>query len=39
LELGEVEFGSVGKILLNLKKEFEGGDEKLVNIVELRRME
>jgi len=39
LELEEVEFGPVGKFLLKLKKEFEGGDEKLVKVVELRIME
>ena len=39
LELGEVEFGLVGTFLLKLKKEFEGGDEKLVKVVELRIME
>jgi len=39
LELEEVEFGPVGNFLLKLKKEFEGGDEKLVKVVELRIME
>jgi len=39
LETREVEFRSVRKFLLELKKEFGGGDEELVNIIELKRIE
>ena len=39
LESEEVEFGSVGEFLLELKKEFGGGDEELVKIVELKKIE
>jgi len=39
LEAEEVEFGSAGKFLLELKKEFGGGEEELVKVVELKRME
>ena len=39
LESEEVEFGSAGEFLLELKKEFGGGDEELVKIVELKKIE
>jgi len=39
LELGELEFGLVGKFLLELKKEFSKGDEKLVKVAKLKRIE
>jgi len=39
LELREIEFRLVGEFLLELKKEFGGGDEKLVKVAELRRIE
>ena len=39
LEMGKVEFGSAGKFLLELKKEFEREDEELVKIAELKRIE
>ena len=39
LKNGEVEFELVGKFLLELKKEFRGGDEELVKVVELKRIE
>ena len=39
VEVGEVEFGLVGECLLELKKEFGGGDEELVKVVELKRIE
>jgi len=39
LETEEVEFESAGEFLLELKKEFEGGDEELVKVAELRRLE
>jgi len=37
LESEEVEFRSAGEFLLELKKEFGGGDEELVKIVELKK--
>ena len=39
LELREVEFRLAEEFLLELKKEFEGGDKELVKIKELRRIE
>jgi len=39
LEAGEVEYESVEEFLTNLRKEFRGGEEKLVKAVELRKME
>jgi len=39
LEIGEVKFELAGKFLLTLKKKFGGGDEELVKIAELRRIE
>ena len=38
LKLEEVEFGSAGEFLLELRKEFGGGDKELVKVVELRRI-
>ena len=39
LELVEVEFRLVEIFLLELKKEFSGGDKELVKVIELRRIE
>ena len=39
LKVEEVEFGFVGEFLLELKKEFGGGDKKSVKVAELRRIE
>jgi len=39
LETREIEFRSVGNFLLKLKKEFGEGDEKMVKVAELRRIE
>ena len=39
LEAGEVKFELAEKFLLELKKEFGSGDEKLVKVAELRRVE
>jgi len=39
LEAGEVEYESVEEFLTSLRKEFGGGEEESVKIVELRRME
>jgi len=38
LEAEEVEFGSAGEFLLELKKEFREGDKESVKVVELKRM-
>ena len=39
LEAGELEFETVGEFLAEIKKEFGRGDEKLVKVVELRKLE
>jgi len=39
LESGKVEFRSMEKFLLKLKKKFSGGDEKLVKVAELKKVE
>jgi len=39
LELRELEFGLAEEFLLELKKEFDRGDEKSVKVVELKRVE
>ena len=39
LESGEVEYELAGEFLLELKKEFGEGDEELVKVAELRRIE
>ena len=39
LESGEVEYESVEDFLTSLKKEFGGGKEELVKVVELRKLE
>jgi len=39
LELEKLEFESVGNFLLELKKEFSKGDEKLVKVAKLKRIE
>jgi len=39
LETGEVEYESVEEFLTNLRKEFRGGEEELVKVAELRKME
>ena len=39
LELGKVEFKLVGKFLTELKEEVGRGDEELVKVAELRRIE
>jgi len=38
-ETEEIEFGLVEEFLLELRKKFRGGDEKLVKVAELRRIE
>ena len=39
LEEGVIEYESVGKFLIALKKEFGGGDEETVKIAELKKLE
>jgi len=39
LEAGKIEFESVGEFLAEIKKEFGGGDEELVKVAELKRIE
>jgi len=39
LESGEVEYESVEEFLMSLKKEFGGGEEESVKVVELRKLE
>jgi len=39
LEAEEVEYESAGEFLIEIKKKFGGGDEELVKIAELKRME
>ena len=39
LETGELEFETVGEFLAEIKKEFGGGEEKLVKAAELRKLE
>jgi len=39
LEAGEIEYKSVGKFLVELKKEFGEGNEEAVKVAELRRLE
>ena len=39
LESGEVEYESVEKFLTSLRKEFGGGEEESVKVVELRKLE
>ena len=39
LETGEVEYESVGEFLVEIKKKFGGGDEELLKIAELKRIE
>ena len=39
LEAGELEFEIVEKFLAEIKKKFGGGEEKLVKVVELRKLE
>ena len=39
LEAEEVEYKSAGKFLAGLKREFGGGDEEVVKVAELRKLE
>jgi len=38
LEAGEIEFESVGEFLVEIRKEFGGGDEELVKVAELKKI-
>jgi len=39
LEVGELEFESVGELLAEIKKDFGGGDEESVKVAELKKIE
>jgi len=39
LEVGELEFEMVGEFLAEIKREFGGGEEKLVKAAELSKLE
>ena len=39
LEVGEVEYESAGDFLAEIKKEFGEGDEKLMKVAELKKIE
>jgi len=39
LKVEEVEYESVGEFLVGLKREFGGGDEEVVKVAELRKLE
>jgi len=39
LEGGLLEYETVGEFLADIKKEFGGGDEELVKVAELKRLE
>jgi len=39
LEAGEIEYKLAGEFLTGIKKEFEGGEEESVKVVELKRIE
>jgi len=39
LEAGEIEYETADNFLISLKKEFRGGEEELVKVVELRKVE
>jgi len=39
LKVGEVEYGSAGEFLTELKKKFGGGGEESVKAAELRKLE
>ena len=38
LETGEIEFESAGEFLVEIKKEFGGGDKKSVKVAELKKI-
>jgi len=39
LEVGKIEYESAREFLVGLKKKFGGGDEEIVKVAELRRLE
>ena len=39
LEGGLLKYETVGEFLVNIRKEFRGGDKELVKVVELKRLE
>ena len=39
LKAGELEFKTIEEFLAEIKREFSGGEEELVKVAELRKME
>jgi len=39
LESGDLSYATVGEFLVDLKEEFGGGDDKTMNVVELKKVE
>ena len=39
MEVGKVEYESAGEFLLEIKKEFGGGDKESAKVVELKKIE
>ena len=39
LEAGLLDYETVGEFLIDIRKEFEGGDEELTKVAELKRLE
>ena len=39
LEAGLLDYETVGEFLIDIRKEFEEGDEELTKVVELKRLE
>jgi len=39
LEIGEIEYESVGEFLVRLKKKFGEGDKEAVKVAELKKLE
>ena len=39
LEAGLLDYETVGEFLIDIRKEFKGGDEELTKVVELKRLE
>ena len=39
LEKGNWEYEIVGEVLADLKKEFEGGSDKMIKVIELKKVE
>ena len=39
IDIGEIEFKLAGEFLSEIRKEFGGGDEELVKVAELKKIE